>query len=153
MAATGERPPSSVPVKAIEASTPWRASLRGRAVSLEPGLQKANWFYEIVPDDKGASPRWQAGLYVTATVDDPSKKPVPAIALPRTAILVHQGRTLVYIEKRLGRYERREVEVLGHDAGKSYVSADGWLPTEDRVVISGVQVLLSEEFRNETDED
>jgi multidrug efflux pump subunit AcrA (membrane-fusion protein) len=151
-AASGDMPPRSVQVKAIDAPTVWRASLRGRAPSLEPGLQKASWFYEIMPDEKGTSPRWQAGLFALAILEDVSKKSIAALAIPSSALLVHQGRTLVYIEKRLGRYERREVEVLGRDDKTVYIAAEGWL-VDDRVVVSGVQVLLSEEFRNETDED
>ena len=150
--ATSEKPPTPVYVKALDSAAEWRASLRGRAPNLEPGLQKASWFYEIMPDEHGASPRWQAGLYATAIVDS-TRPTVPAIAVPSSALLVHQGRTLVYIEKRLGRYERREVELLDRVGATLYVAAAGWLVNEDRVVISGTQVLLSEEFRNEMDED
>jgi cobalt-zinc-cadmium efflux system membrane fusion protein len=152
-ASTSEKPPISVNVKALDSSLPWRASLRGRASSLEPGLQKASWFYEIVPDEQGASPRWQAGLYARAVLEDSSKPAVPAIAIPASALLVHQGRTLVYIERRPGRYERREVSLLGRDGDTLYVAAEGWLAGEDKVVTSGAQVLLSEEFRSEMDED
>jgi multidrug efflux pump subunit AcrA (membrane-fusion protein) len=154
--ATSDKPPASVHVKALDSPDEWRAGLRGRASNLEPGLQKASWFYEIVPDDKGASPRWQAGLYARASLDDMSKPAEPAIAIPASALLVHQGRTLVYTEKRPDRYvryERREVTVLGRDGDTLYIAAEGWLASEDRVVISGAQVLLSEEFRSEVDED
>jgi hypothetical protein len=152
-ASTSDKPPTSVFVKALDSPVPWRASLRGRASNLEPGLQKASWFYEIMPDEQGASPRWQAGLYARATLDDATKPAVPALAIPASALLVHQGRTLVYREKRVGLYERREVQVLGRDGDTLYVAAEGWLAGADKVVISGAQVLLSEEFRSEMDED
>lgn len=106
-----------------------------------------------MPDEHGASPRWQAGLYVRALLDDRSQPEQPAIVLPASALLVHQGRALVYIEKRLGRYERREVQLLGRDDDTLFVAAEGWLAGEDRVVTRGAQVLLSEEFRSEVDED
>lgn len=150
---TNEKPATSVQVQALDASIRWRASLRGRASTLEAGLQKASWYYEIMPDEHGASPRWQAGLYVRALLDDRSQPEQPAIVLPASALLVHQGRTLVYIEKRLGRYERREVQLLGRDDDTLFVAAEGWLAGEDRVVTRGAQVLLSEEFRSEVDED
>lgn len=152
-ASTSEKPATPVYVKALDSDVPWRASLRGRASNLEPGLQKASWLYEILPDKDGSSPRWQAGLFVRATLDDSTKPALAAIEIPATALLVHQGYTLVYIEKRLGRYERREVSVLGRQEDKVYVAAKGWLASEDRVVLSGAQVLLSEEFRNEMDDD
>ncbi len=151
-ASTSDRPPSPVYIQALDSTVAWRARLRGRASSLEPGLQKASWYYEIVPDEKGASPRWQAGLYARADLDDMSKSAEPAIAIPASALLVHQGRTLVYIERRPGRYERREVTLLGRAGDTLYVSAEGWL-ADEKVVISGAQVLLSEEFRSEVDED
>jgi hypothetical protein len=152
-AATSEKPPTPIYVKALDSPVEWRASLRGRAPNLEPGLQKASWLYEIVPDKNDASPRWQAGLFATARLDDLTRKPVSAIAIPASALLVHQGRTLVYVEKRLGRYERREVQLLGRSDSTLYVASEGWLAGEDRVVTRGAQVLLSEEFRNDTDED
>lgn len=147
------RPPASILVQALDATVSWGASLRGPAQSLESGLQKASWLYEILPDDEGAAPRWQAGLFVRAMIEDSSKPALPAILIPSSALLVHQGRTLVYIEKRLGRYERREVEILGRAADMLAIAAAGWLADEDRVVTGGAQVLLSEEFRNEVDED
>jgi hypothetical protein len=59
-ASTSEKPASSVHVQALDSDVRWRASLRGRAQSLEPGLQKASWFYEITPDQQGASPKASA---------------------------------------------------------------------------------------------
>jgi multidrug efflux pump subunit AcrA (membrane-fusion protein) len=152
IASTSTKPASSVAVETLDSTVAWRAHLRGRAASLEPGLQKASWLYEIVPDEHGASPRWQPGLFVRAVLEDSTRPAVPAIAIPSSALLAHQGRNLVYIEKRLGRYERREVSLLGREGDTLIVNAEGWLP-EERVVFSGAQVLLSEEFRNETDED
>jgi hypothetical protein len=148
-----DRPATSVQVEALDAPARWRAQLRGRATSLETALQKASWFYEIMPDERGNSPRWQAGLYVRAVLEDTTKPALPAIAVPSSALLVHQGRTLVYIEKRLGRYERREVDVLARDGATTYVAAEGWLAKVDRVVTQGAQVLLSEEFRSDVDND
>ena len=150
---TSEKLPTSVQVESLDSTVSWRAHLRGRASSLEPGLQKASWFFEIMPDERGTSPRWQAGFYIKAVLDDSTKPALSAVALPSSALLVHQGRTLVYIEKRLGRYERREVKVLAREGATTIVSADDWLADVDRVVISGAQVLLSEEFRSEMDND
>lgn len=150
---TAVRPAASVFVRSLDAPALWRAVLRGRAQSLEPGLQRASWLYEIMPDDKNTSPRWQAGLYVRAVLEDDNKPAVAAIAVPSSALLVHQGRTLVYIEKRLGRYERREVEILGRSGEFTFVAAESWLADVDRAVTTGAQILLSEEFRSDMDED
>jgi hypothetical protein len=146
-------PPTSVLVESLGSKTRWRAVRRGAAPTLEVGLQKSSWHYEILPDSTGASPRWQPGLYVRGLVEDSAQTPQSAIALPASSLLVHQGRNLVYLERRLGRYERREVFVLGREDDVIYVAAEGWLASEDRVVSRQAQVLLSEEFRSEMDED
>ena len=145
--------PASVEVESLDGPGRWRASSRGPAPNLEIGLQRASRLFEIVPTGQAGPPHWQPGLFVRAVLDDPHATAKAAIALPATALLVHQGRTLVYIEKRPGRYERREVEVFGRDGDVLYVAPDGWLAREDRVVVKGAQVLLSEEFRSDVDDD
>jgi multidrug efflux pump subunit AcrA (membrane-fusion protein) len=126
-----------------------RARLVGPAPNVEVGLQKASSLYEIVPHQSKSAPNWRPGLYVKARLDDPAEKPQSAIAIPASALLVHKGYTLVYLELRPGRYERREVELLDRDGETLYVSASGWRPGDTRVVVKHAQVLLSEEFRSD----
>jgi multidrug efflux pump subunit AcrA (membrane-fusion protein) len=146
----GAQGPSTID---IESPAPWPASLRGSAPSVEVGLQKASYFYQVVPGPKDAVPNWRPGLYVKAVLDDPSKPTESVIALPASALLLHMGRSLVYLRIDDDRYERREVEVLGRDRDTLYVAAKGWGPEDNRVVTKNAQVLLSEEFRSDTDDD
>jgi multidrug efflux pump subunit AcrA (membrane-fusion protein) len=150
-------PPPTIDVETLGSplgATPrWRAELRGPAANVEVGLQKAGYLYEIVASTpQGASP-WRPGLFVKASFADPSQEPQTAVAIPASALLVHQGRTLVYIELNVGRYERREVFLLDR-AGDTYiVSSKGWTSTTDPVVTWHAQALLSEEFRSDVDDD
>ena len=149
-------PPEDVEVETLgtlqEKPAPWRAHLRGPAPNVEVGLQKASYLYEIVPVSEGSAPSWRPGLYVKAILPDPAKKLEPAVAFPASAVLVHQGRTLVYVYIPDDRYKRLEVEVLDRVGDIVYVSAKGWYP-DDRVVVKQAQVLLSEEFRRDTDDE
>jgi hypothetical protein len=150
-------PPAVIEVETLAvplaAPSRWRARLRGPVANVDIGLQKAGYLYEIVPGDKSMAPTWRPGLFVKASVPDPAKTAQPAVAIPASALLVHQGRTLVYVELNVGRYERREVFVLDRAGDTFYVSPSGWTSTSDAVVTSHAQVLLSEEFRSDVDDD
>jgi multidrug efflux pump subunit AcrA (membrane-fusion protein) len=141
--------PASLPEK----SARWRAHLRGPAANIEIGLQKASYLYEVVPQDRQDTPNWRPGLYVKAILDDPATATQPAKAIPASALVVHLGRTWVYLPREPKRYERREVKVLDRVGDMLYVSADGWRTNEDRVVTKNAQILLSEEFRSDVDDD
>jgi hypothetical protein len=153
----GAGPPATIQVETLAAPlaapSRWRAQLRGPTGNVEVGLQKAGYLYEIVPTEQTVTPTWRPGLFVKASVPDPAKAPQPAVAIPVSALLVHQGRTLVYVELNAGRYERREVFVLDRAGETYYVSPQGWTSTSDAVVTSHAQVLLSEEFRSDVDDD
>jgi RND family efflux transporter MFP subunit len=155
VASDGSPPPASValetPSSTLETPTRWQASLRGAAPSIEPGLQKAAYLYEIMGRDQVATPTWRPGLYIKAVLPDPGKTSQSAVAVPASALLVHQGRTLVYIQKPRGRFERCEVQVLARDGNTIYVSSG--LRGDELVVSKHAQIVLSEEFRSDVDDD
>jgi hypothetical protein len=83
-----------------------------------------------------------------------------AVVVPAAAVLYHQGRALVYVSREAEKYEHREVQVLGFRDDQCYLAPRPLLaPTTvslapgDRVVSSGAQVLLSTEFRRDSDDD
>lgn len=137
----------------LEAPARWRAQLRGAAANVEIGLQKPGFLYEIVPG-AAAAPPWRPGLFVKARVDDPAKTVQPAMAIPAAALLVHQGRTLVYLQldPTPGRYKKLLVTVLDREGDTLYVDAAGF-NSDDLVVSRHAQALLSEEFRSDVDDD
>jgi|CXWL01.1.fsa_nt_gi hypothetical protein len=66
-----------------------------------------------------------------------------ALSVPSSAILRHQGRTMVYVETAERTYESRSV-TLGHSAAGDAAILDG-LSANERVVVTGAQQLLSHE--------
>jgi hypothetical protein len=127
-----------------------RGRLTGTAPQVEIASQFAAYWYEV--DNPGeAKAVWRPGLFVKALVKVSDAKPRSGVAVPENALLYHQGRALVYVRVGPGRYERREVQILGRD-GSQWVLGEGVNPGE-RVVSHRAQVLLSEEFRTEADTD
>jgi len=97
-------------------------------------------------------------LFVKSSVEAPQGKTQDAVAVPATALLYHQGRALVYVCVEPGKYERREVQILGRVGNLCVVLArQGLSPfglaPGDEVVFRQAQLLLSEEFRSEVDND
>jgi biotin carboxyl carrier protein len=130
----------------------------GPAPQVDPASQLLGYWYEVGDaggswffDPVFAGPAWRPGLFVKGWLPVAGADPVPAVAVPADALLYHQGRALVYVTIGAGRYERREVRVLGRQDGR-WVLAGG-VEAGERVVAAGAQVLLSEEFRGEADND
>src|SRR5262249_49877065 len=143
--------PAAPPLGSAEApredGPPVPAALLGVAGQVDAVSQLVACWYEAAD----APPGWRPNLFVKALL--PGAGPArDAVAVPRSALLYHQGRTLVYVRLNPGRYQRCEVQVLGTD-GDSYVLAPGNVVAGDPVVIRQAQVLLSEEFRGEADND
>jgi hypothetical protein len=150
--------PSSPPRKV-------RASRICPAPQLDPASQLAGYFYKVasasssqVTGPDGVA--WRPGLFVKAelpVLPMAGLEPKEAISVPATALLYHQGRTLVYVEQSRNeksiRFARREVQVLGRKEDRWVLAAGQAINREDRVVSSGAQVLLSEEFRGIVDDD
>jgi RND family efflux transporter MFP subunit len=138
--------PPEIEVTALPGESARHGRLTGAAAQADAGSQRVGYLYEM---DAAPSP-WRPGLFVTAQVPD-AAAPRPAVGVPASALLLHQGRSLVYVQLSPGRFERREVEVLGRD-GAALVLGRG-VRAGEAVVHAGAQLLLSEEFRRDTDED
>lgn len=128
------------------------ATLAGAAPQIDASSQLASFWYEGTPaaDEKGNDLRlWRPGLFVKAEVVLPNQSQRSAVAVPASALLFHQGRALVYVRLEPGRYERREVQLLGRDRDR-WVLASG-IQAGEPVVYEQAQVLLSQEFNADTD--
>jgi hypothetical protein len=153
------RPDPSPPVRALT------GRLLGTAGQVEVHSQFAAFWYEVdtgppstpsttatkATGEVAAARLWRPGLFVKAFVPVPHSEPRPAVSVPETSLLYHDGRALVYVRLSPGRYERREVQVLGRQRG-AWVLARG-VEAGEPVVSRRAQVLLSEEFRAEVDND
>jgi hypothetical protein len=140
--------------------------LIGPAPQLDIASQMMGYWYEVrlVPDLVAAVPgkapanttsapavAWRPGLFVKVSLKPPGVKPQEAVSVARTAVLFHQGRALVYVRISPGRYERREVQVIGQE-DERWVLGNG-VTAGEPVVWRQAQILLSEEFRGDVDND
>jgi biotin carboxyl carrier protein len=149
--------PPVLGVTSLSESAPRAAPLLARLVGPAPQVDVASQFaaycYEVPPEAARAAKdgfAWRPGLFVKAAVRCAGERPQQAVSVPRSAVLFHLGRAWVYVTVGPGRYERCEVQLLGQEA-------DRWILTgvaaNDPVVWKQAQVLLSEEFRGDIDND
>jgi multidrug efflux pump subunit AcrA (membrane-fusion protein) len=82
----------------------------------------------------------------------PAKDATIALKVPATALLVHAGRIVVYVHIGERTFRRIEVKLLDRVGDMLYLES-GRVATDDRVATNGAQVLLSEEFRSDVDDD
>lgn len=154
------------PSGSAASAAPVGATLIGAAPQVDVASQWVSCWYEVtgasalgvIPGagsaptgNNGGVPTWRPGLFVKAFVKGPVAKPQNAVAVPRSAVLFHQGRALVYVRIAPGKFERREVQLLDR-AGDRWVLSAG-VAAGEPVVYRQAQILLSEEFRGDVDND
>jgi hypothetical protein len=138
------------PVPRADQGRPIRAIPIGPAPRVDAASQTVGYWYEAPatspmtgaiagPPPTGA---WRPGLFVKGYLAVAGAKPRPAVAVPATALLYYQGRTILFVRARPDTFERREVAVLGRQ-GDDWILAEGVRPG-DRVVTQRAQALLSE---------
>jgi hypothetical protein len=86
----------------------------------------------------------RVGMRLAATLEDASGVR-NGVSVPFTALVWHGGKAWVYVKRDDETFERREV-VTGESTGDGWFNAAPFKPG-DIVVVSGAQLLLSEEFR------
>lgn len=116
------------------------ASLIGAAREADPLTRRPAYLYRVRARWPGAVP----GTPVTALV--PDGKPVEGVLVPDEAVVQWEGLAWVYVSRGNGEFARVRVSTEQPVQG-------GWiagppLREGDSVVVTGVQELLSEEFRS-----
>jgi hypothetical protein len=143
------RPEAAGPARTL------KGRLLGTAPQVEVSSQYAAYWYEVdtrpLSVGTGGGGLWRPGLFVKGLVKVPGARARSAVSVPETSLLYHEGRALVYVRIGPGRYERREVQVLGREQDR-WALASG-VEAGESVVWKRAQVLLSEEFRAEADLD
>jgi len=88
------------------------------------------------------------GMALTAWLDLPGE-PRAGYAVPRSAILRHDGRTWVYAQEEEEKYVRKPVTLDSPLDGEQgwFVAEGGGLSSDDVVVVTGAASLLSEELK------
>ena len=111
---------------------------------LDPRLQVPSLLYRIAP---------HAGLVpgVNVSVFLPSGKEQTGVVVPSSAVVWSQGSAWCYVEESPGKFERISVQT-GRPEAHGWFVAEGIEPGV-RVVTSGAQTLLSEEFRSQIQAD
>jgi multidrug efflux system membrane fusion protein len=119
--------------------------LRGEIIAqtvVNPRLQGQTFIIRIQADGVPLRP----GMSVRAYLTSPGS-PQKGVVIPRSAIVWVGGRPWAYIEVGKGRFNRREVE-LDHPTENGWFVSSGFSAGE-RVVVTGAQTLLSEEFKSQ----
>ncbi len=88
------------------------------------------------------------GMALTAWLELP-EKPRPGFAIPRSAVLRHDGRTWVYAQEEAEKYVRKAITLdapLDGDEGW-FITESGGLTSDDVIVVVGAASILSEELK------
>lgn len=86
----------------------------------------------------------RVGMRVAATLQD-TNAARDGVSIPYSAQVWHGGKAWIYVKRGEDTFERREV-ISGESTGNGWFAAAPFKPG-DIVVVSGAQLLLSEEFR------
>ena len=88
------------------------------------------------------------GMALSAWLELPGP-PRPGLAIPRSAVLRHDGRTWVYVQKEAEKYLRQPITLEAPLAAEQgwFVSANDGVTAQDAVVVVGAASLLSEELK------
>jgi RND family efflux transporter MFP subunit len=123
----------------------------GPAPQVDATSQLAGYWYEVAASADAPGPVWRPGLFVNGQYADPAADEQSAVAVPLTALLYHEGRTVVYVREGPKKFERRKVQVLGQEGTEAFLSEG--VRAGEAVVSARAQVLLSRERQGEGDND
>ncbi len=169
-------PPRHIQLSTNSRSATVPATLVGPASQVDAPSQLAGYYYllemaHLMEGSQHSSPGqettkiepacWRPGLFVQAQLPVGSEAR-SVLAVPASAILHHQGRSLVYVRLDPDHYERREVQILGYEGDRCLLAPLDILLEDNQlnfgvkagemVVSSQAQVLLSTEFRRDADD-
>ena len=138
----GVRIPSAPDTALIQAADGTRvaATLVSPAPRTDPRLQGMSFFYRA-PVAMGLLPGMNAVAYL------PVGPMTQGVIVPAPAVIWWQGKAWVYAQKDPTHFVRREVSTET-PAGEGWFVSSG-MSAGDRIVVSGAQTLLSEEFRSQ----
>ena len=137
--------PVAPPTAEIQASGAARVevSLLSPSPKTDPKFQGMSFFYHA--PSSGLLP----GMTVTAYL--PLGSPMKGVVIPSSAVVWKQGSAWVYVQRKPGRFVRRALPVDAPVAAGWFCSS-GFEPGE-KMVVSGAQQLLSQEFHAQIQSD
>jgi hypothetical protein len=114
------------------------ASFISASPQVDPALAGRTFFYRAPGSDL------RVGMRVTASVQNGGKA-LHGVIVPAAAVVWSSGKAWVYLKRGADNFIRHEISA-SESAGDGWFEAAG-LEAGDKVVVSGAQLLLSEEFR------
>jgi len=122
---------------------PIEAATISPAADADPRTQ-AQGFIMLVPKAPFAL---RPGMAITAWLELP-QEPRAGFLLPRSAVLRHDGRTWVFVQEGEDKFERKPVTLDSPLEKGWFVEAEhGGLEADEKVVVTGAQMLLSQEMK------
>jgi hypothetical protein len=118
------------------------AQLVSVAASTDPRIQGASYFFTA-----SAASRLLPGMNVIALL--PAGAPGQGIAIPASAVIWLQGQAWVYLATGRNTFTRRQISTTQPQPDGGYVVAAQSLPASVLLVVTGAQMLLSQEFSAE----
>ena len=124
--------------------TPVDTALISPAADADPRTQAQGFILRVEKPPFALRP----GMALTAWLELP-EKPREGFALARSAVLRHDGRTWVFVQEEEEKFVRKPIALDTPLDGEKgwFVPADGGLKADDLIVLTGGQVLLSEEMK------
>ena len=131
-------PPKTIRIQAAE-KVFVSATLVTRSPRMDPRVQGIGYFY--VAPAQALVP----GMNVLAFL--PTKSEATGVVVPQSALVWWQGKSWIYVQRSPGHFARVEVSA-DQPIENGFVVRSGLSPN-DQVVVTGAQLLLSEEFRSQ----
>ncbi len=109
----------------------------GRLVSIGSIVDPATRTLPVVFEVPNPGNQLRDGQFVEVTIDTTSA--IPALAIPKMAVVADQGQTYVYVHTGGESFERRPITIGGE--GQEYVAVTSGLKAGDAVVVEGLYQL------------
>ncbi len=133
---SGQEAPKALPIAPVGAESAREARFVSAALQADASVPGRTYLYLVRADGL------RAGMRVTAKLSAGQAR--AGVAVPAAALVWHAGKAWVYVKSGAEIFVRRPVEA-------EVPVAEGWFTTSlkagEPVVVSGAQLLLSEEFR------
>jgi hypothetical protein len=133
-------PPRSIQIKGAT-STPMAAVLVSPSPRMNPNIQGFSYYYLASPAREKLLP----GMNITAALPVGTK--MTGVYIPSSAVVWWQGKAWIYLQRNAEQFERMEIPTE-HAVQGGWFAANG-LSHSDRAVVTGAQLLLSEELRSQ----
>lgn len=143
LAAGEHQPPAGSPARIVPAGFEEQPPVAADRVAIVSGT---TLLYRLTRTLPGLRP----GAAVTAHFNLPGKAG-DGVLIPRSAIVQQDGRQWVYIQTKADRFTRKPVST-DRPVQSGYIVTRGF-ETGDKLVVTGAQTLLSEEFKSKNEAD